>query len=216
MLCCLVFEFAGDLFIKQSGYNQLLKLFQTIRTICEKFDFSISASTASELPTVISSSRSSESSESSFPCLEWHDGFAQWPIFEKVEMCWKIADIFLFCNHHCPRCGICPNRPVLVFLKAFIPSMSLIIYIRYDRSSILCILTSWSGNILVEMPSHISTRTVVADRNCSPLLSLSINPILLKTSTCRFSICHGWCKPHQPQHNPTYGCLSRQPGGVSC
>ena len=35
-------------------------------------------------------------------------------------------------------------------------------------------------------------------------------------STSRFSICHGWCKPHQPQHNPTYGCLSKPPGGISC
>ena len=136
-LClCQCFSIPPHLLINSLTYNTLKILtnwFLVVTELTPEGDFS----TASEFPTVISSSRSSKPSESSFPCLEWHDGFGHWPSCEKVHMCWKIADIFLFCNHHCPQCGICPNRPVLVFLKAFIPSMSLIIYIRYDRSSIL-------------------------------------------------------------------------------
>ena len=58
-------------------------------------------------------------------------------VVKKFTCVEKSMNNFCFWNHRCPRCGICPNRPVLVFLKVFIPSMSLIIYIRYDRPSIL-------------------------------------------------------------------------------
>ena len=108
-------------------YNTLRILTNWFLTVVTELKPEGDSSTASELPTVISSSRSSKPSESSFPCLEWHDGFAHWPSCEKVHMCWKIDEIF-FCNHHYPRCGICPNQTPLLFLKAIIRSMSLIIY----------------------------------------------------------------------------------------